>query len=145
MINIHLKMNSLLIICTGNSCRSQMAHGFLNSISKNLDVFSAGTKPEPVNKYAIKVMSQIGIDISLYNSNNVNEYSSMSFDYIITVCDKAKVLCPVFSNSHQFIHKSFLDPADAKGTEDEIILQYIEVRDQLTNFLKDFLQEKFSN
>jgi arsenate reductase len=138
-------MNSLLIICTGNSCRSQMAHGFLNSISKNLDVFSAGTKPEPVNKYAIKVMSQIGIDISLYNSNNVNEYSSMSFDYIITVCDKAKVLCPVFSNSHQFIHKSFLDPADAKGTEDEIILQYIEVRDQLTNFLKDFLQEKFSN
>ena len=138
-------MNSLLIICTGNSCRSQMAHGFLNSISKNLDVFSAGTKPEPVNKYAVKVMSQIGIDISLYNSNNVNEYSSMSFDYIITVCDKAKVLCPVFSNSHQFIHKSFLDPADAKGTEDEIILQYIEVRDQLINFLKDFLQEKFSN
>ncbi len=138
-------MNSLLIICTGNSCRSQMAHGFLNSISKNLDVFSAGTKPEPVNKYAIKVMSQIGIDISLYNSNNVNEYSSMSFDYIITVCDKAKVLCPIFSNSHQFIHKSFLDPADAKGTEDEIILQYREVRDQLTNFLKDFLQEKFSN
>jgi len=138
-------MNSLLIICTGNSCRSQMAHGFLNSISKNLDVFSAGTKPEPVNKYAIKVMSQIGIDISLYNSNNVNEYSSMSFDYIITVCDKAKVLCPIFSNSHQFIHKSFLDPADAKGTEDEIILQYREVRDQITNFLKDFLQEKFSN
>ena len=138
-------MNRLLIICTGNSCRSQMAHGFLNSISKNLDVFSAGTKPEPVNKYAIKVMSQIGIDISLYNSNNVNEYSSMSFDYIITFCDKAKVLCPIFSNSHQFIHKSFLDPADAKGTEDEIILQYIEVRDQLINFLKDFLQEKFSN
>ena len=138
-------MNSLLIICTGNSCRSQMAHGFLNSISRNLDVFSAGTKPEPVNKYAVKVMSQIGIDISLYNSNNVNEYSSMSFDYIITVCDKAKVLCPVFSNSHQFIHKSFLDPADAKGTEDEIILQYREVRDQITNFLKDFLQEKFSN
>ena len=138
-------MNRLLIICTGNSCRSQMAHGFLNSISKNLDVFSAGTKPEPVNKYAVKVMSQIGIDISLYNSNNVNEYSSMSFDYIITVCDKAKVLCPIFSNSHQFIHKSFLDPADAKGTEDEIILQYREVRDQITNFLKDFLQEKFSN
>ena len=138
-------MNSLLIICTGNSCRSQMAHGFLNSISKNLDVFSAGTKPEPVNKYAIKVMSQIGIDISLYNSNNVNEYSSMSFDYIITICDKAKDLCPAFSHSHQFIHKSFLDPADAKGTEDEIILQYIEVRDQLINFLKDFLQEKFSN
>jgi arsenate reductase len=138
-------MNRLLIICTGNSCRSQMAHGFLNSISKNLDVFSAGTKPEPVNKYAVKVMSQIGIDISLYNSNNVNEYSSMSFDYIITICDKAKDLCPAFSHSHQFIHKSFLDPADAKGTEDEIILQYREVRDQLTNFLKDFLQEKFSN
>ncbi len=87
----------ILILCTGNSCRSQMAEGFLKSFDKNLEVFSAGTKPaEKVNPFAVKAMSEIGIDISKGVAENVDKYLSQSFDYVITVCDNAKETCPVF-------------------------------------------------
>ena len=135
-------MKKILIICTGNSCRSQMAQGILSSITKDIGIFSAGTHPEPVNKYAIKVMSEIGIEISKYSSNHINEYVNIDFDIALTLCDNAKKKCPVLSKTRSLIHMSFIDPADSKGTHLEIISQYREVRDLLKNYIKKSLMLK---
>lgn len=131
----------ILILCTGNSCRSQMAEGFLKSLDKNLEVFSAGTNPaERVNPYAVKVMNEIGIDISNGVPENVDKYINKSFEYVITVCDNAKETCPVFMGkvSHR-LHIGFDDPADAIGSEEEVMPVYRRVRDEIR---QDFL--KFS-
>jgi len=121
-----------------------MAEGFLKSIDKNLEVFSAGTKPaEKVNPFAVKAMKEIGIDISGGIPEIVDKYISQSFDYVITVCDNAKESCPVFIGKvkHQ-IHIGFDDPADAVGTEDEILPVYRRVRDEIRNeFLKFYKNE----
>jgi len=134
----------VLILCTGNSCRSQMAEGFLKLFDKNLEVFSAGTKPaEKVNLFAVKAMQEIGIDISNGNAENVDKYLSQSFDYVITVCDNAKETCPVFSGNvkHQ-LHIRFDDPADAVGTEGEIMPVYRRVRDEIKKeFYNFYLKE----
>ena len=135
-------MKKILIICTGNSCRSQMAQGILSSITKDIGIFSAGTHPEPVNKYAIKVMSEIGIEISKYSSNHINEYVNIDFDIALTLCDNAQKKCPVLSKTRSLIHMSFIDPADSKGTHLEIISQYREVRDLLKNYIKKSLMLK---
>jgi arsenate reductase len=129
----------ILILCTGNSCRSQMAEGLLKSFDKNLEVFSAGTKPaEKVNPFAVKAMEEIGIDISDGKAENVDKYLSQSFDYVITVCDNAKESCPVFIGDvkHQ-LHIGFDDPADAVGTEEEVMPVYRRVRDEIK---KDFYE-----
>ena len=131
-------MKKILVLCTGNSCRSQMAEGLLLSFSPNTKVYSAGTKPEKVNPYAIKAMSQIGIDISKNTSNHVDEYTDINFDYVFTVCDNAKEICPVFSRVNKIIHQSFTDPADAKGNDGEQLAVYIEVRNQLSNYFRVF-------
>ena len=89
-------MKKVLILCTGNSCRSQMAEGLLASFSSNTKVYSAGTKPEKVNPFAIKAMAEIGIDISKNTSNHVDEYIAIDFDYVFTVCDNAKEICPIY-------------------------------------------------
>ena len=136
-----------LILCTGNSCRSQMAEGFLKSFDKNLEVYSAGTKPaDKVNPFAVKAMSEIGIDISKGVAENVDKYLSQSFDYVITVCDNAKETCPVFMGSVKHrLHIGFDDPADAVGTEEEIMPVYRRVRDEIKkeffNFYKNNLSE----
>lgn len=129
----------ILILCTGNSCRSQMAEGFLKSFDKNLEVFSAGTKPaEKVNPFAIKAMKEVGIDISNGVAENVDKYLSQSFDYVITVCDNAKETCPVFiGNVKNSLHIGFDDPADAVGTEEEVMPVYRRVRDEIK---KDFYE-----
>ena len=137
-------MNKILVLCTGNSCRSQMAEGLLSSFSSNIKVYSAGTKPEPVNPYAIKAMSAIDIDISKNTSNHVDEYTNIDFDYVFTVCDNAKEICPVYSKAKKMIHQSFDDPADAKGTEKEQLQVYIKVRNQLRDYFKDFAEKNFS-
>jgi len=126
-------MKRILILCTGNSCRSQMAEGFLKSLDENLEVFSAGTKPaEKVNPYAVKAMKEIGIDISDGVAENVDKYLSQSFDYVITVCDNAKETCPVFIGDVKHrIHIGFDDPADAVGTEEEVMPVYRRVRDEI--------------
>ena len=131
-------MRKVLILCTGNSCRSQMAEALLSSFSPDTKVYSAGTKPEKVNPFAIRVMDQIGIDISQNNSNHVDEYTDFDFDYVFTVCDNAKEICPVYTRAKQMIHRSFVDPADAKGTDSEQLAVYVEVRDQLSEYFKDF-------
>ena len=129
-------VKKILVLCTGNSCRSQMAHGFLESILDDFLIFSAGTKPEPVNKYAVEVMSEFGIDISNNSSNHIDEYINENIDLVLTVCDNAKESCPVFPKETYFIHYSFEDPADAKGTHKEKLVIYKKVRDEIHNFIK---------
>ena len=129
-------MKKVLVLCTGNSCRSQMAHGFLESILNDHIIFSAGTKPEPVNKYAVEVMSEHGIDISQNTSNYIDEYLDHEIDLVLTVCDNAKEICPVFPKETDFIHYSFEDPADAKGTHQEKLVIYKKVRDEIHNFIR---------
>ena len=137
-------MRKVLILCTGNSCRSQMAEGLLSSFSSDTKVYSAGTKPEKVNSYAIKAMTQIGIDISKNISNHVDEYTNIDFDYVFTVCDNAKEICPIYPKAKQMIHHSFSDPADAKGTEKEQLKVYIEVRNKLRDYFKYFAENELN-
>ena len=136
----------ILILCTGNSCRSQVAEGFLKSFDNNLEVFSAGTKPaEKVNPYAVKAMKEIGIDISNGVAENVDKYLSQSFDYVITVCDNAKETCPVFmGNVKHRLHIGFDDPADAVGTEEEVMPVYRRVRDEIEKEFFIFYKNNFS-
>lgn len=123
----------ILILCTGNSCRSQMAEGFLKLFDKNLEIYSAGTKPaEKVNPFAVKAMKEVGIDISNGIAEDVDKYLTQSFDYVITVCDNAKETCPVFmGNVKHRLHIGFDDPADAVGTEEQIMPVYRRVRDEI--------------
>ncbi|MDA1009228.1 MAG: arsenate reductase ArsC [Bacteroidetes bacterium] len=138
-------MRKILILCTGNSCRSQMAEGLLASFSSNTKVYSAGTKPEKVNPFAIKAMAEIGIDISKNTSNHVDEYIAIDFDYVFTVCDNAKEICPIYPKAKQMIHKSFMDPANARGTEKEQLKVYIQVRDQISDYFKAFAKNNLAN
>jgi arsenate reductase len=132
----------ILILCTGNSCRSQMAEGFLKSLNTGLEVHSAGTKPSAqVHPNAIRVMKEIGIDISAGFPKNVAQFINQSFDYVITVCDHAKETCPVFTGkvSHR-IHIGFDDPAEAEGTEEEILDIFRRVRDEIKQAFTEFYQ-----
>ena len=130
----------ILIICTGNTCRSQMAEGFLKSFDKKLEVYSAGTAAEGmVNLYAVKVMKEVGIDISMQKPEPVDMYLSDSFDYVITVCDGAKEVCPVFVGKvKNRLHIGFEDPASAKGTDEVVLPVYRKVRDQIKEAFYDF-------
>jgi len=129
----------ILILCTGNSCRSQMAEGFLKDFDKNLAVFSAGTKPShEVHPKAIQVMQELGIDISKNLPENVDLYLDQAFDYVITVCGGAKETCPTFGGKvANHLHIGFEDPADATGTEGEILNEFRRIRDEIK---RDFLQ-----
>ena len=136
----------ILILCTGNSCRSQMAHGFLKSFDPKLEVYSAGTKPaEKVNPLAVKVMQEKGIDISHHTPHNVNEYLNESWDYVITVCGGANDSCPTFiGNVKHRIHIGFDDPSEAVGSEEYIMSEFRrvrnEIKDQFEQFYKDNLK-----
>jgi arsenate reductase len=133
----------ILILCTGNSCRSQMAEGFLKSFDKNLEVYSAGTNPAyKVSSYAIKAMNEIGIDISGNLPEDVDKYLEQSFDYVITVCGNAKETCPVFMGEVKHnLHIGFEDPADATGTEEEVMEVFRKVRDQIKDGFYKFYKE----
>ncbi len=134
----------ILIICTGNSCRSQMAEGFLARLDKELEVFSAGTFPSAaVHPFAIKVMAEAGIDIANYKPKNVERFVKESFDFLITVCDDAKETCPVFLGKvRERFHFPFEDPAKATGTEEEIIAKFREVRNLIFKRFENFYNEK---
>jgi arsenate reductase len=130
----------ILVICTGNSCRSQMAEGFLKSFDKTLLVSSAGTHPaEKVNPNAVKVMKEIGIDISHHVPELVDKYLGEEWDYVVTVCGGAKEVCPAFTGKvKQRLHIGFDDPADAVGSEEEVMAVYRRVRDEIKDGFKDF-------
>jgi len=124
-----------------------MAEGLLKSFDKNLEVYSAGTKPaEKVNPFAVKAMQEIGIDISEGKAENVDKYLSQSFDYVITVCDNAKETCPVFiGNVKHRLHIGFDDPADAVGTEEEVMPVYRRVRDEIKKDFYDFYKSNLKD
>jgi len=129
----------ILILCTGNSCRSQMAEGFLKSMDPQLEVFSAGTNPAPrINSNAVAVMGEAGIDISQNKPKSVDLFLADPFEYVITVCDNARETCPVFTGKvKNRLHIGFDDPADAVGTADEVLATYRRVRDEIrAGFIK---------
>ena len=140
-------MTKILIICTGNSCRSQMAVGFLKSFDSSIEVYSAGTFPaKHVSPVAVKVMNEIGIDISNYEPESLDQFLDMDFDYVVTVCDHAKETCPVFTgNVKHRLHIGFDDPYQAKGTEEEVLSIYKKVRDQIKTEFYNFYQNLLNN
>ncbi len=132
----------VLILCTGNSARSQMAEGLLRNIAgERFEVESAGVEPSFVRPLAIKAMEEIGIDISSHRSKSVEEFAGQDFDFVITVCDNAKENCPVFPSKSVKIHWSFDDPAEAQGTHDEQLSVFRGVRNEIRERLLKFAQE----
>lgn len=135
----------VLILCTGNSARSQMAEGWLRHLAGGrFDVASAGTHPSMVNPLAIEAMRERGIDISAYRSKSVGEFLDQPFDYVITVCDQAAETCPIFPGPAQRIHWSFPDPAAVQGSDAERLAAFREVRDALEVRLHEWLTEESS-
>lgn len=131
----------ILVLCTGNSCRSQMAEGYLRHLAGDrFEVVSAGLEPSVVNPKAIRVMLEDGVDISSHTSKDVAQFVGQEFDFIITVCDHAKERCPFFPGQAERIHWSFQDPAAAKGTEEEVIAVFRGVRNQIKEKIKNFLE-----
>lgn len=137
-------MKRILVLCTGNSCRSQIAEGYLRHfVEGDSEVYSAGIETHGVNPRAISTMKEDGIDISNHTSNNVAEYSDLTFDYIITVCDNAQENCPYFPSEAQRFHFNFPDPAKAKGSEEEIQSEFSRVREMIKLYSKEFIETHF--
>jgi len=136
-----MKKQTVLILCTGNSARSQMAEGLLrHDAGDRFEVFSAGVSPTKIRPEAIAVMQELGIDLSAHHSKHVNEFAGQSFDYVLTVCDHAREVCPIFPGKTATIHHCFVDPADLKGSEEERMALFRKVRDQIREYLRDFPQ-----
>lgn len=135
-------MKRILVLCTGNSARSQMGEGlFRHEGGGSFEVESAGTKPGHVRPEAIAVMNELGIDISGHRSKSVNEFEGQAFDYVVTVCDNARDNCPVFPAGTARIHWSFEDPAAVTGTEEERLSEFRRIRDQIQVRVHEFFRE----
>ena len=129
----------VLILCTGNSARSEMAEGLLrHDAGDRFTVESAGTKPSAVRPEAIAVMKEVGIDITSHRSKHVDEFAGQDFDYVLTVCDNAKESCPVFFGKATRLHHSFKDPAAVEGSDDTRLGEFRRVRDELRSYLRGF-------
>jgi arsenate reductase len=129
----------VLVLCTGNSCRSQIAEGYLRHFAgERAIVYSAGIEAHGVNPRAIATMQEDGIDISSQHSSTIDEYSTVDFDYVITVCDNARERCPYFPSKAKKMHQNFPDPAKAIGTEEEIMNQFRAVREQIKIYCREF-------
>ena len=140
-------MKRVLILCTGNSCRSQMAEGWLRHFGgSEIEVYSAGTRPSFVHPLAIQVMKEIGIDISSHTPKHVDQFLEQSFDYVITVCDNAKETCPVFFGKvGTQLHIGFEDPAEASGTDEEVLSVFRKVRDEIEEQFRKFYKQNITN
>lgn len=126
---------NILVLCTGNSCRSQIAEGYLRHFhGENANIYSAGIETHGVNPRAIATMKEDGIDLSAHTSNLIEEYLHIPFDLILTVCDHASERCPVFPSKAVRIHHNFTDPAKATGTEEEIMAEFRRVREEIKEF-----------
>ncbi|MBO9675668.1 MAG: arsenate reductase ArsC [Sphingobacteriaceae bacterium] len=135
-------MKNVLVLCTGNSCRSQLAEGYLKYFAQNkAKIYSAGIEVHGVNPRAVKIMAEDGIDISAQTSNHIEEYFDVPFDYVITVCDHAKESCPYFPTQAIKLHHNFPDPAKATGTESEIMAQFRSTRDLVKAYMEDFVNK----
>ena len=136
-------MKKILVICTGNACRSQMAHGFLNDLAKDeYEIFSAGTHPTRVHPAAIKVMNEIDIDISTHTSDPIDDYIDKGIDIVITVCDSANKLCPTFPGEVERIHWSISDPYINWSDEEQFLPTYRNARNIIQEKIESFLNEK---
>jgi arsenate reductase (thioredoxin) len=135
-----MSKKKVLVLCTGNSCRSQMAEGYLRHFAGDkADIYSAGIEAHGVNLRAIMIMKEDGVDISRQTSNSMQVYSNIDFDYVITVCDNAKEKCPFFPSKAIKFHQNFPDPANATGTEEEITNRFRQVRDMIKDYCKSFV------
>lgn len=133
----------ILILCTGNSCRSQMAEGWLRAFGGGqVEVASAGVETHGVNPRAVQVMREAGVDISGHTSDHVDSYRGQPFDVVVTVCDSARERCPYFPADAERIHRSFPDPAGATGTEEEILADFRSVRDEIRDWAEGFVAEQ---
>lgn len=138
-------MKRVLVLCTGNSCRSQIAEGYLKHFAADkAEIYSAGIETHGVNPRAVKTMAEDHIDISGHTSNHVDEYKNIAFDYVITVCDNAQEACPFFAGNVQRFHHNFPDPAKAAGTEEEIMNEFRRVRDMIKVYAYDFVKANVS-
>lgn len=132
----------VIFICTHNSARSQMAEGILRDLyGDKFEVFSAGTAPSRINPYAVRVMEEIGIDISGHKSKNLNKFLGTNFDYVVTVCNNAKESCPVFKGGKNYVHKGFRDPSRFRGKDEEILEGFRTIRDEI----KSWIEKEFDN
>ncbi len=142
-------MKNILVLCTGNSARSQMAHGYLQHFAgESARVYSAGVAPHVVNPLAIQVMAEDGIDISHHTSNHADEYTSLPLDYVITVCDNAREQCPFFPSTATKVHHSFTDPSHAPGRSadaDDRLAQFRVVRDEIKEYSRQFIEENVTS
>jgi arsenate reductase len=138
-------MKNILVLCTGNSCRSQIAEGYLRHFAGDKAViYSAGIETHGVNPKAIQVMAEDGIDISHHTSNNVDEYADIPFDYVITVCDNARENCPWFPTTAERFHHNFTDPAKATGTAEQVMDEFRKARDEIKAYAEDFVNTHVS-
>lgn len=134
-------MTKILVLCTGNSCRSQIAEGWLKQFAKDkAEVYSAGLETHGVNPKAIKVMAEVDVDISNHTSDNFEKYLKIEFDHIITVCDNAQENCPVFPGKSNRLHFNFPDPAKAIGTDEAVLDEFRKVRDMIRDYCKNFVE-----
>lgn len=140
-------MKNILVLCTGNSCRSQIAHGYLEHFTdgRSVKIYSAGVETHGVNPKAIATMAADGIDISKNTSNNVDEYFEIDFDYVITVCDNALERCPYFPTNAVKLHYNFPDPAKYIGNEADTIAEFARVRELIKEYCKDFVEKYLIN
>lgn len=138
-------MKKVLILCTGNSCRSQIAEGYLRHFAGDkAEIYSAGIETHGVNPRAITTMKEDGIDISNHTSNNIDEYFKIDFDFVITVCDNAKERCPFFPTKAKRFHHNFPDPAKSTGTEEEISEQFRQVRQMIKSYSQQFVTDNLT-
>lgn len=137
-----MSKKKILVLCTGNSCRSQIAEGYLRYFAKDkADIFSAGIEAHGVNPLAVLTMQEDGIDISNHTSNIIDDYLNQEFDFVITVCDHAKEVCPYFPTKAKMIHQNFSDPSRIKGSFDEIKEQFTFTRQQIKDYCRKFVEE----
>lgn len=135
-------MKNILVLCTGNSCRSQIAEGYLRHFAgEKAEIYSAGIETHGVNPRAISIMKEDGIDISKHTSNNIDEYLDIDFDFVITVCDNAKEHCPVFPTKAKKFHHNFPDPSKSKGTEEEVLEEFRRVRQMIKSYSQQFVSD----
>lgn len=139
-------MKKILVLCTGNSCRSQIAEGYLRHFAGNIaEIYSAGIETHGVNPKAVEIMKRDGIDISGHTSNHINEYANIDFDFVITVCDNARESCPYFPSKAIKLHYNFPDPAKATGNEAQIMAQFSEVREMIRKYVSDFVDQNLKH
>lgn len=140
-------MINILVLCTGNSCRSQMAHGYLNHFTENssVKVYSAGIETHGLNPDAVAIMSEDGVDISNHTSNHVDEYANVDFNYIITVCDHANENCPFIPSKNALrLHHNFFDPSKVEGTDEEKHAAFFKARNEIKTYFENFVKNRLN-